>query len=121
MYAIAPTYRTRTERFGKLAIGIKEEVLEDVIFSNIGYIMFHYWSNVKATPYKLNSTPRLVSRQDIPDGFLPRMDKDAEKFLLLEYTPSKPADIGEFNILAVQRKGKGRYLPFVTSLQNIKI
>ena len=120
MYAIAPAYRKRTESVGKLAIGVKEGILDDIDYSAIGYIMFHYWSNVKATPYKLTSTPRLVRKQDIPNGFLLRMAADTEKFLLLEYTPSKLADIGAFNIMNVQRKGKIRYLPFVTTLDMIK-
>ena len=38
---------------------------------------------------------------------------DAEDFLLLDYDPDKPADIGEYDIMKMQRKGKGRYLPFV--------
>ena len=113
MYAIAPAYRKKTEYAGKLAIGVKDGVLNDVDYSAIGYIMFHYWSNKRATPYKLYSPPRLVSKHDIPDGYMLRMADGAEKFLLLEYEPYKPADIGAYNIMKVQRHGKVRYLPFV--------
>jgi hypothetical protein len=113
MYAIAPAYRKKTEYAGKLAIGVKDGVLNDVDYSAIGYIMFHYWSNKRATPYKLYSPPRLVSKHDIPDGYLLRMADGAEMFLLLEYEPYKPADIGAYNIMKVQRHGKVRYLPFV--------
>lgn len=119
MYAIAPNYRKKTEAVGKLAIGVKDGVLNNVDYNNIGYIMFHYWNNDKATPYKLLSTPKLVSKQEIPDDFLIRMTRGAEKFLLLDYDPSIPAKIGAFDIMKVQRKGKGRYLPFVTRTDDI--
>ena len=49
--------------------------------------------------------PRIVSKQDIPDGYLLRMTTDACKFLLMEYDKNKPADIGYFDIMKVQRKG----------------
>ena len=47
------------------------------------------------------------------------MTTDAEKFLLLDYDPSIPAKIGAFDIMKVERKGKGRYLPFVTSMDSL--
>lgn len=119
MYAVAPTHRKKTETVGKLAIGVKEGVLNNFDYNNISYIMFHYWNNDKATLYKLLNTPKLVCKQDIPDGYLLRMTTDAENFLLLEYDPNKPADIGEYDVRKVQRKGKGRYLPFVISIRNI--
>lgn len=119
MYAVGSPYRQKTEPVGKLAIGIKEGVLENVIINNIGYIMFHYWKNEKATPYRITNNPRIVSKQEIPDGYLLRMSTDAQKFLLLEYDPNKPADLGCFDIMKVHKKGKGRYLPFVSSLESI--
>ena len=82
--------------------------------------MFHYWKNEKATPYRITNNPRIVSKQDIPGGYLLRMTTDAKKFLLLEYDPSKPANIDTYDIMKVQRKGKGRYLPFVASIHDIK-
>ena len=63
--------------------------------------------------------PRIVDKQDIPNGYMLRMTKDAQRFLLLEYDPSSPADIGAFDILKVQQKGKLRYLPFVTDMDSI--
>ena len=120
MYAIGEASRKKTEPIGKLALGIKGGVLDKVSINNIGYIMFHYWNNEKATPYKLLSTPRLVSKQNIPSGYLLRMGNGAEEFLLLDYEPNKPADIGNYDIKRVMRKGKGRYLPFVTALCTIK-
>lgn len=119
MYAVGSPYRQKTEPFGKLAIGIKEGVLENVIINNIGYIMFHYWKNEKATPYRITNNPRIVSKQEIPDGYLLRLANDSQKFLLLEYDPAKPADIGYFDIMKVNKKGKGRYMPFVSSLESI--
>ena len=120
MYAIAPAYRRKTETAGKLAIGIKEGIEEYADYDNIGYIMFHYWKNEQATPYKLLSTPKLVGKQEIPDDYLLRMTTGADKYLLLDYDPNKPAGIGEFDIMKVQRKGKVRYLPFVTSRDSLK-
>ena len=120
MYTVGSPYRQRTEPIGKLALGVKEGVLDDVVISKIGYIMFHYWNNQKATPYRITNTPRIVSKQNIPDGYLLRIANDAQKFLLLEYDPNKPADIGDFDIMTVQRKGKGRYMPFVTELNSIR-
>ena len=120
MYAIGSASRRVTEPVGKLAIGIKDEALEDDTISNIGYIMFHYWNNDKATPYKLNKKPRIVRKEEIPDGYLLRMEKGVQNFLLLDYDTFKCAEIGNYNILKVQRKGKGRYMPFVASLDSIR-
>lgn len=119
MYAIGSTSRKKTEPIGKLAIGIKDGMLNSTDLGRVSYIIFHYWNNDKATPYKLLSTPKLVSKQDIPDGYLLRMGSGAEKFVLLDYNPAQPYNIGSFDIMKVQRKGKGRYMPFVTSIVNI--
>ncbi len=81
--------------------------------------MFHYWKNEKATPYKLLNTPRLVNKLIIPSGYMLRMNNSAEEFLLLEYDPNKPAEIANYDIKRVMRNGKGRYMPFVTSLTSI--
>ena len=120
MYAIGTASRTKTESVGKLAIGIKDSGFDNILVKDIGYIMFHYWKNEKATPYKLTKSPRIVDKQDIPDGYIVRMTKDSQRFLLLDYKPSSPAKIGTFDILKVQQKGKARYLPFVTDLNTIK-
>ena len=119
MYAIGSASRRKTEPVGKLAIGIKDGVLDNMDVSRIGYIMLHYWNNEKATPYKITNAPRLVSKLDIPDNFLLRMDTDAKMFLLIEYDAAKPARIGAFDIKKVMRKGKGRYMPFVAKLNSI--
>lgn len=119
MYAIGSSFRQKTESVGKLALGIKEGMLDDVVISNIGYIMFHYWNNQKAMPYQITNSLRIVSKQDIPDDYILRMSTEAQKFLLFEYDPCKPADIGDFDIKKVMRKGKGRYIPFVVSMKDI--
>jgi len=119
MYAANMTTRKKTEPVGKLALGMKEGELDDLMLSKIGYIMFHYWNNQEATAYRITNSPRIVSKQDIPDGYLLRLATNVQKFLLLEYVPGKPTDIGAFDIMKVQRKGKGRYMPFVTQLDNI--
>ncbi len=119
MYAVGPSSRSKAEPIGKLAIGIKDSGLDNILVSDIGYIMFHYWNNEKATPYKLVKTPRIVDKQDIPNGYMPRMTQEAQRFLLLEYDPSTPEKIGAFDILKVQQKGKKRYLPFVTTIKGI--
>ena len=120
MYAIGPAPRKKTEPTGKLAIGLKDSGLDQILVSDIGYIMFHYWKNKDATPYKLIKSPRIVDKEGIPDGYMVRMTKDSQRFLLLDYKPSKPAKIGAFDIMKVQQKGKVRYLPFVTNLSTIK-
>ena len=120
MYAVSPVTRKKTETVGKLALGIKDCSLVSCDISNIGYIMFHYWNNEKATPYKLLNAPKLIKKQDIPDGYLLRMVAGAENFLLLEYDTSEPACIGNFDIKRVMRKGRNRYIPFVTSLDSIQ-
>lgn len=121
MYAIGDSSRKKTEPVGKLAIGLKNEVLKDIELNNLGYIMFHYWNNEKATPYQLIRKPRIVSKADVPDGFLLRMEKGVDKFLLLEYDPEKTADIGLYDIMKVQKIGKGRYMPFIARFNNICI
>lgn len=119
MYAISSATRKITEPVGKLAIGIKDGVLEETGIGNIGYIMFHYWNNDKATLYKLNSKPRIVCKEEIPYRYMLRMANGSEKFLLLEYDANKVADILGYDIKKVLKKGKGRYMPFVTSINNI--
>ena len=64
--------RLKAEPVGKLAIGIKNSGLDNILVNDIAYIMFHYWNNEKGTPYKLVKTPRIVDKQDIPNGY----DKD---------------------------------------------
>ncbi len=120
MYALNAVSRKKTEPLGKLAFGIKGHSLEDDEISKIGYILFHYWNNEKATLYKLQREPRIVNKQNIPDGYLTRMSKDADRFLVLEYSPQR-VDIGKYDIKKVQKKGKERYMPFVASLEDIKI
>ena len=82
--------------------------------------MFHYWKNFDATPFELTAPVRLVNKQDIPEGFLIRQEKDAKQYLLIEYNSELPFELGEYDILKVQRKGSSRYLPFVCNIENIK-
>lgn len=124
MYAISPIARKRTETFGKIALGIKEDNLSaEAIkaFNSVRYIMFHYWKNSEATPFELTAPIRLVSKQNIPDGFLIRQEKDAKQYLLIEYNSEKPAELGEYDILKAQRRGSNRYIPFVCRVENIKV
>ena len=123
MYAISPVARKKTESAGKIALGIKEEQLarETVkALESVRYIMFHYWKNSEARPFKLTVPTRIVNKQDIPEGFLVRQEKDAKQYLLIEYDPSAPAELGEYDILKAQRKGSNRYIPFVCKVENIK-
>lgn len=121
MYAIGSASRSKTEPCGKLAIGIKEGVIDKTLIGEIGYIVFHYWNNERAKMYKVVNTPKIVNKKDIPDGFLLRMDNNAKEFLLLEYDLKNDAEIGSFDIKKVQRTGKGRYMPFITELDTIKV
>lgn len=123
MYAISPVARKKTESSEKIALGIKEENLSKeaiVAYESVKYIMFHYWKNVEATPFELTASTRLVTKQDIPEGFLIRQDKDAKQYLLIEYNSSNPTDLGEYDILKAQRKGSNRYIPFVCKVDNLK-
>lgn len=120
MYAIGSGARQKTESAGKIALGIKESLLKDeqlAAYKSLKYLLFHYWKNPKT--YALSREPVLVDREDVPSDYLLRMEKDAVKFLLLEYNPMQPADLGNINILKTQRRGNIRYLPFVTTLESI--
>ena len=122
MYAIAPIARHKTESASRIALGIKEDRLSvEAIkaFESVHYIMFHYWKNAEATPFELLVPTCLVDKKDIPEGFLIRQEKDAKQFLLIEYNAEQPANISEYDILKVQRKGNSRYIPFVCKLENI--
>lgn len=124
MYAIGPSARHKTESACKIALGIKETNLSaEAIkaFKSVRYIMFHYWKNSEATPFELTAPIRLVSKQNIPDGFLIRQEKDAKQYLLIEYNSEKPAELGEYDILKAQRRGSNRYIPFVCRVENIKV
>lgn len=124
MYAIAPSARHKTESSGKIALGIKETNLSEEAtraFKSVRYIMFHYWKNIGAKPFELTAPTRLVEKQDIPEGFLIRQEKDAKRYLLIEYNSDKPAGLGEYDILKAQRKGSSRYIPFVCKVENIKV
>ena len=72
--------------------------------------MFHYWSN--PTAYLLTKEPELVDRDSVPSDYLLRMEKDAVKYLLLDYNPQQSSDLDNINILKTQRRGEIRYLPF---------
>ncbi len=120
MYAIGSGARQKTESAGKIALGIKEDMLKDeqtVAYKSIKYLLFHYWNNPKA--YLLTKEPVLVNKEKVPSGYLFRQEKNAVKFLLLDYDPQQSADLGVINILKTQRKGEIRYLPFVTTLDSI--
>lgn len=119
MFAIGGNLRKKTEPIGKIAIGIKNGMIENVTLSDIKYIMFHYWNNDKAIPYPITNNPKLVSMQDIPEDFFICMKTGAELFLLIDYNAKKPCATGSFDINKVQRRGKGRYMPFVTSLSEV--
>lgn len=124
MYAIGTMARKKTESAGRIALGIKEYKLSQEVvkaFVSVRYIMFHYWKNSEATPFELTAPTRLVSKQDIPKGFLIRQEKDARQYLLIEYNPDEPAELGECDILKAQRKGSDRYIPFVCKIGNIKV
>ena len=121
MYTIGSGARQKTETAGKIALGIKECVLKDeqmAAYKSLKYLMFHYWSNPKA--YELISEPKFVDKDSVPADYLIRLEKDAVKFLLLEYNPQQSANLGNINILKTQRRGEIRYLPFVTTLESIK-
>lgn len=121
MYAIGSGARCKTEAAGKIALGIKEGILKDeqlAAYKSIKYLLFHYWSN--PTAYLLVKEPSLVDRDAVPAEYLIRMGKDAVKFLLLDYNPQQPANLGNVNILKTPRRGEIRYLPFVTTIDSIK-
>ena len=121
MYAIAPVARKKTEDAGKIALGIKETMLNDEqvsAYRSVKHLLFHYWNNPKS--FRLTKQPILVDKEAIPSDYLIRQDKDAIKYLLLEYNPTTtPEDLGMINILKTQRRGEIRYLPFVTTLKSI--
>ena len=120
MYAVGSGARQKTESAGKIALGIKENLLKDeqmAAYKSIKYLMFHYWSNPRA--YLLTKEPELVDKDSVPSEYLLRMEKDAVKFLLLDYNPQQAADLDNINILKTQRRGEIRYLPFVTTLESI--
>ena len=124
MYAVGPIYRKKTESAGKIALGIKEEMLPSEAtkaYESVKYIIFHYWKNSGAKPFELTRPIRIVSKSEIPDGFLIRQEKDAKQYLLIEYDDMHPVDIGEFDILKAQRKGSIRYIPFICKIDNITI
>ena len=120
MYAISSGARQKTETAGKIALGIKEGMLKDeqmAAYKSIKYLLFHYWSNPKA--YLLTKEPTLVNRNNVPMEYLIRMEKDAVKYLLLDYNPSQSVDFGNINILKTQRRGEIRYIPFVTTIESV--
>ena len=122
MYAIAPAGRQKTEEAGKIALGIKEEYLSDEqikAYESVKYIMFHYWSNPKL--FRLEKKVVLADKDQIPVGFLVREDLGATKFLLLEYNTNEEVRFEALDILKVQRRGKERYLPFVTTVESVMI
>ena len=123
MYAIGPAARTKTESAGKIALGIKEDSLSSEAikaYESVKYIMFHYWKNSEAKPFELIKSIRLVSKSEIPNGYLLRQEKNAKQYLLIEYDNMHPIIIGEFDILRAQRKGSNRYTPFVCKLDSIR-
>ena len=120
MYAISSGARQKTETAGKIALGIKEGMLKDeqmAAYKSIKYLLFHYWSNPKT--YLLTKEPVLIDRNNVPTEYLIRMEKEAVKYLLLDYNPSQSVDLGNVNILKTQRRGEIRYLPFTTTIESV--
>ena len=120
MYAIGSGARQKTESAGKIAIGIKEAMLKDeqmAAYKSLKYLLFHYWSNPKA--YRLTKEPVLVEPDNVPSDYLKRLEKNAVKFLLLEYNPQSSTNLGNLDILKTQRRGEIRYMPFVTTIDSI--
>ena len=120
MYAIGSSARHKTETAGKIALGIKEGMLQDeqmAAYKSVKYLLFHYWSNPKA--YLLTKEPVFVDKDHVPSEYLIRMEKDAVKYLLLDYNSQRFSDLGNVNILKTQRRGEIRYLPFVTTIESI--
>ena len=120
MYAIGSSARQKTESSGKIALGIKEDLMKDeqmAAYKSIRYLLFHYWSKPKA--YLLTKEPILVDKKSVPTDYLLRQDKGAVKFLLLDYNPQQSAELGAINVLKTQRRGEIRYLPFVTTIDSI--
>jgi len=120
MYAIGPKARNKTEGAGMIALGIKEKSLSEeqiASYKNVKYVLFHYWKNPAI--YALNQKPRLVDKDNIPEGYLPRLADGASKFLLLDYDQQTQRYVERLNILKTQRRGHIRYLPFVTTIESI--
>ncbi|MBR3455900.1 MAG: DUF3387 domain-containing protein, partial [Bacteroidaceae bacterium] len=120
MYAIGSGARQKTEFSGKIALGIKESMLKDeqmAAYKSIKYLLFHYWSNPRV--YLLTIEPALVDKDAVPSDYLIRMEKDAVKYLLLDYDFQQSVELGNVNILKTQRSGEIRYLPFVTTIESI--
>jgi len=69
--------------------------------------------------YQLTKEPILVDKDAVPSNYLIRQEKDAQKFLLLDYNSLQSVDLGDVDILKTQRRGEIRYLPFVTTLRSI--
>ena len=44
-----------------------------------------------------------------------------KQYLLIEYNPDEPTELGECDILKAQRKGSDRYIPFVCKIGSIKV
>ncbi|MBQ7238418.1 MAG: DUF3387 domain-containing protein, partial [Bacteroidales bacterium] len=120
MYAIGGGARQKTEAAGKIALGIKDGMLKEeqkAAYQSVKYLLFHYWSNPRA--YLLTKEPALVNRDNVPSEYLIRLEKDAVKYLLLDYNPCQSVDLDNLNILKTQRRGEIRYLPFVTTMESI--
>lgn len=123
MYAISPTARRKTESAGKIALGIKESNLSyDAVkaYESVKYIMFHYWKNSDAKMFRLTTPTRLVAKGNVPNDYLLRQEKDARQFLLLEYEQDSDTELGEYDIMRVQRKGTDRYIPFVCKVEDVE-
>ena len=86
-------------------------------YKSLKYLLFHYWSNPKA--YRLTKEPVLVEPDNVPSDYLKRLEKNAVKFLLLEYNPQSSTNLGNLDILKTQRRGEIRYMPFVTTIDSI--
>ena len=54
-------------------------------------------------------------------GYCTKENGIGKQYLLIEYNPDEPAELGECDILKAQRKGSDRYIPFVCKIGNIKV
>jgi len=107
---LAITYPSQIEASistGKIALGLRKELLSSFTITELEFIILHNWQNENAYMYKIIDTPTLSDVQNIPDGYLIKYKNNAELFLLIKIDKKNNLfKVSDYNITHLQPKDR---------------
>ena len=123
---MAITYSSNIETvisLGKIAFGVKKELLDSLAIQNIKYVLLHNWQNEGAVLLKVHEIPKLVSQDSVTEDYYVKYKNEAEMFLLVSFDKgTNYFDVRNNDILHLQPRDKSlRYNLRFISHKELKI